>query len=111
MAVSLRLFDQLHQERLGRRRLAFLVAAGGVNCAQSGGTGELERQHAPRMAQRTGLAVGRSYAVKTPLNVDLVETERHRQPLAAFRRPRAPGNPAPLAGRAGPPDRETGDRA
>ena len=78
-ALPLRLFDQFHQQRLGRRRLALLVAAGAVNGAQPCSARKLEGQHAPRMAQRAGLPVWSADSGNAPLDVDLVEAERYRK--------------------------------
>ena len=71
--------QQCGQQRLRGRRLPLRVQPVGVYCAQSIRAGELERQHAPGMAQRAGFPVRPAHSLDTPLGIDLVETERHRE--------------------------------
>ena len=75
-AVCARALDELHEERLGGRCLALLVQPVGVDCAKSVRSRELERQHAPGMAQRARLPVRPAHPFDAPLDVDLVEAER-----------------------------------
>ena len=77
--MLLRPFEQLDQQRLGGRRLAFGVVALAVNGAQSLRAGELERQHAPRMAQRARFTVWPAHALDAALGVDLVEAQGDRE--------------------------------
>ena len=71
--------QQRGQQRLRGRRLPLRVQPIGVHCAQPFRAGELERQHAPGMAQRPRFAVGSAHALDTSLGIDLVETERYRE--------------------------------
>ena len=70
------LLDELHEERLGGRCLALLVQPVGVNCAKSVRSRELEGQHAPGVAERSGLAVRPAHPFDASLDIDLVEAER-----------------------------------
>ena len=76
-AVFLRLFYQFPQQGFGRRRLAFLVPAFGVDHAQPFRAGQLEGQHAPRVAQGARLPVRRAHVLDAPFGVDLVEAQGH----------------------------------
>ena len=71
--------QQPGKERFGRRCLALVVESVAMNRAQPVGSRELERQHAPGMAQRAGLAVRSADALEAPLGVDLVEAEGGRE--------------------------------
>ena len=75
-SLRLRLFEKLHEERLGRRGLAFLVPALAVDCAQPLRARELERQHTPGVAERARSALRCAHALDAPLHVGLVEAER-----------------------------------
>ena len=68
--------DELRQQRLGGRRLALLRPALAVEGGQAVIPGELERQHAPRMAKRPPLASRPAHVLDPPLHVNLVEAER-----------------------------------
>ena len=78
-AAFLRLFDQLPQQGFGRRRFALLVPAVGVDHAQPFRAGQLEGQHAPRVAQGALLPVRRAHVFDAPFGVDLVEAQGHRE--------------------------------
>ena len=74
--LRLRRFEELHEEGFGRRGLALFVPALAVDCAQPLRARELERQHAPGVAERARPAPRRAHALDAPLHVDLVEAER-----------------------------------
>ena len=78
-AAAARYLQQRGQQRLRGRRLALLVEPAGVQRAQPVRPRELEREHAPRMAQRAGLPVRPAHPLDAPLRVDLVEAERGRE--------------------------------
>ena len=85
-AVAAGNFEQLGEERLGRRRLSFFVLVVRVDGAQSVGACKLKSQHAPRMLEGAPLAVRCAHVFDALLGVDLVEAqrgdERLRQVLA-----------------------------
>ena len=74
--LPLRTRDELRQQRLGGRSLALLRPALAVEGGQPVIPGELERQHAPRMAERPPLASRPAHILDPPLHVNLVEAER-----------------------------------
>ena len=77
----LRQGQELREERLGGRGLALLGLAAGVDRAEPVRPGKLEREDAPGMLERAGIAVRPPNPVDPPLDVDLVEAERHRERL------------------------------
>ena len=85
-AVAAGNFEQLGEERLGRRRLSFFVLVVRVDGAQSLGACKLKGEHAPRMLEGAPLAVRCAHVFNALLGVDLVEAqrgdERLRQVLA-----------------------------
>ena len=81
----LRQGQQPRDQWLGRRGLTLLVLAVGMDRAEPLRAGKLKREHAPRMLERARLAVRRPNPVDPPLDVDLVEAERHRERLRQLR--------------------------
>ena len=75
-SLRLRTRDQLRQQRLGGRSVAFFRLPLAVEGAESVVSGKLERQHAPRMPERPPLAARRGNVLDPPLHVNLVEAER-----------------------------------
>ena len=72
----LRAFQQLHQQGLGRRRIALLIFVVWMEQAESLRAGELEGQNAPRMQKSAGFATGSADIFQAPFHIDLVEAQR-----------------------------------
>ena len=69
-------FQQLGQQRLGRRRLPLLVPALRVDGPQPIGASQLKGQHAPGMAQGAHLPIRATHILNALLHIDLVEAKR-----------------------------------
>ena len=109
--LLLRHFEELHQEGLGRWRLALLVPAPSVDRAQPFRARELEGQHAPGVAERARPAPRARARPRCPVPRRSCRSRAWRRTRAAGRRRCARGTPAPRAGRATPPGPGTGGRA
>ena len=73
--VALLPLDQLDQKWLGRGRVAFLVQVIGMENPETVCARELEGEDAPRMLERSSLAVRAAHVLDPLLHVDLVEAE------------------------------------
>ena len=75
-AALLRALQQLDQQGLGRRSLAFLGTALAMDRPQPVVAGELVREHAPGVAKHAGIAFRGTHSLDAALDIDLVEAQR-----------------------------------